>query len=348
MNKPDNVRHPHVAARGGDLPRLLRSRSGNTAGNTHSKKASKISEASEKDERSSKTKIVSTKKAGRNLGGGSYLPRSTSKLEMPKRSRSASTSPSAWALSPGRPMSSPVPPPPPVTRTPASSGKREGKGGAVSSVFRFFRQNKVSPALEGEYHRYSVAYNRLLQWRFANARAAAAMAAVKGVAQKKLMNVWVRISIIRNLMVKEKAMIQTLKHQMKVYNILNSELSLLNEWGKLEPKNSEAVGRMVRKLSAISLCLPLVQNAEADITSVKYTISTATEVMDNIKAMILDMHWQVERKCFLLTELSVMVKQQKHYFQELEKEVTLVSYLAAQEKSLRAHHIQLHKELIEV
>ncbi|GER35077.1 hypothetical protein STAS_11332 [Striga asiatica] len=347
MNKPNNIRHPHAGVRGRDQPHLLRSRSKNTAVDTHPKKVSKISRTPEKDEKSSKTKI-STKKAGDSGGNfAAYLPRSTSKLEVPRRSRSATTSPSAWALSPGRPMSSPAPPP--VTKTPASLGKREGnKGGTMSGVLRFFRQNKVSPSLEGEYHRYRVAYNRLLQWRFANARAAAAMAAVKGVAQKKLMNAWVRISIIRNLMVEEKAMIQKLKHQMKVYNILNSELSLLNEWGKLEPKNSEAIGRMVRKLSAISLCLPLVQNAEADIMSVKDTISTATEVMDNIKAMILDMHWRVERNCFLLTELSVMLKQQKHLFQELEKGVMLVSSLEVQEKSLRAHHIQLHKELIEV
>ncbi|GER50133.1 protein kinase superfamily protein, partial [Striga asiatica] len=80
-----------------------------------------------------------------------YLPRSTSKLEVWRRSWSASTSPSAWALSPGRLMLSP---PPPVTKNPVSLGKRERKGKASSGVLR-----KVSP-LKEEYHQYTLAHNR--------------------------------------------------------------------------------------------------------------------------------------------------------------------------------------------
>ncbi|KAG6390819.1 hypothetical protein SASPL_148564 [Salvia splendens] len=56
------------------------------------------------------------------------------------------TSPSAWASSPGR-------------------------------------QKKVSPLLEEEYHQYRLMYNRLLQWRFANARAESSLATVNRAAQ---------------------------------------------------------------------------------------------------------------------------------------------------------------------
>lgn len=107
-----------------------------------------------------------------------FLPRSMSKTEEegPRRKRSASTSPSAWALSPGRSLSSPSPP------EPEKLPKREARSG-VSGVLRYFRQKKVSPLLEEEYHQYRVMYNRLLQWRFANARAESSMANVNRAAQ---------------------------------------------------------------------------------------------------------------------------------------------------------------------
>jgi hypothetical protein len=61
--------------------------------------------------------------------------------------------------------------------------KGNGGGGAMNSVLRYFKQKKVNPIQEEEYHRYRVLYNRLLQWRFVNARADAAMSYVKTVAE---------------------------------------------------------------------------------------------------------------------------------------------------------------------
>ncbi|KAK4431661.1 QWRF motif-containing protein 7 [Sesamum alatum] len=360
MEKSQYRRHQHVAARGGDSPRLFRSKSGSTAVEFSSPPetstfTSKYSRSSKRVE-ISRTSAKKTQRkqeaadAGEDGGLVRFMPRSMSKIEVPRRTRSASTSPSAWALSPGRslPCSSPAPVAvAPVPKSPASYEKlmkQESKGG-VDGVLKYFRQKKVSPLLEEEYRRFRVVYNRLLQWRFANARAEASMAAVNRVAQKKLLNGWARICVIRNLMMEKRALIQKLKHQLKLYHVINSEMRLLNEWSRLEPKNVEAVGRVVRKLSAISLCLPLVQNAEGDVMSVYDAMSMAMGVMEGMEAMILDMHWQVERTCYLLTELSVMLKQQQQFFEELEKRVSIVASLEVQEKSLRVHHIQLVKEV---
>ncbi|KAL0292330.1 UNVERIFIED_CONTAM: QWRF motif-containing protein 7 [Sesamum calycinum] len=362
MEKSQSRRHQHAAGRGGDSPRLFRSKSGSTAveysspAETNAFTSTRYSRTSKSVE-SSRTSAKKTQRkqeaadAGADGGLVRFLPRSMSKIEVPRRTRSASTSPSAWALSPGRslPCSSPAPVAP-VPKSPASYEKlmkQEAKsgGGGVGGVLKYFRQKKVSPLLEEEYRRFRVVYNRLLQWRFANARAEASMAAVKRVAQKKLFNGWARVCVMRNLMMEKRVLIQKLRHQLKLYHIMNSELRLLNEWSKLEPKNVEAVGRVVRKLSAISVCLPLVHNAEGDVMSVYDAMSMAMGVMEGIEAMILDMHWQVERTCFLLTELSVMLKQQKQFFQELESSVSVVASLEVQEKSLRVHHIQLVQEV---
>ncbi|XP_057804663.1 QWRF motif-containing protein 7 isoform X2 [Salvia miltiorrhiza] len=311
MEKSQSRRHQH----GGSSPGMLRSKSGSTAAPIYPKREAK----NIKEE------------AAAAAGGGlvRFLPRSMSKVEVPRRKRSASTSPSEWALSPGRslPSSSPAAPAP-VPKSPSGGLKREVRSGvSVSGVLKYFRQKKVSPLLEEEYHQFRLAYNRLLQWRFANARAQSSMATVNTAAQGKLLNGWIRISVMRKLIVENRCEIEKVKQEMKLLHILSSEMGLLNEWSRIEARNVEAVGRVVRKLSAISLCLPLLEDAQADVMTVYDAISTASEVVENIKAIILDMYCQVEKTCFLVTELSVMLKQCKQFFQELENPVALVASL---------------------
>lgn len=89
-------------------------------------------------------------------------------------------SPSAWALSPGRFLGSPAPPKSPGKVKNSDSGS--GHGG-MSKVLKYFRQKKVSSVQEEEYHRFTALHNRLLQWRFLNARAEASMANVKKAAE---------------------------------------------------------------------------------------------------------------------------------------------------------------------
>lgn len=67
---------------------------------------------------------------------------------------------------------------------------------------------------------------------------------------------------MRNFTAEKKIEVQKMKHDIKINKIMNSQGCLLREWQRLELKNSEAVGRVTRKLSAISLCLPLVDGAE--------------------------------------------------------------------------------------
>lgn len=111
-----------------------------------------------------------------------------SKIQQSGRARAACSSPSAWALSPGR-LSHPHPPPVQVipvvqttmTSSPITTGtlKKSSKGKGVSGVLNYFRQKKVSPLLEEEYHQFRIMHNRLLQWRFANARAEISMDAAR-------------------------------------------------------------------------------------------------------------------------------------------------------------------------
>lgn len=87
--------------------------------------------------------------------------------------------PSAWALSPGRSLGSPIA----SESLIKANGSRGRVGGGVTKVLKYFKQRKVSSVEEGEYHRFRILHNRLLQWRFINARAEVAMAMVKNVAE---------------------------------------------------------------------------------------------------------------------------------------------------------------------
>ncbi|XP_006355614.1 QWRF motif-containing protein 7-like [Solanum tuberosum] len=219
-----------------------------------------------------------------------------------------------------------------------------GDRGGVTSVLKYFKQKKISPILEEDFHQYRLMNNRLVQWRFVNARVEASMAAIKRVAQKKVFNVWLRISIMRNFTAEKKIEVQKMKHDIKINKIMNSQNCLLREWQRLELKNSEAVGRVARKLSAISLCLPLVDGTEAKVMSIYDAMISAEEVMDGIQDFIMNMQWQIEQSCYLLTQLIVILKQEEEFLEELESHLKIVDSLEVEEETLRVHCIQLAKE----
>lgn len=80
--------------------------------------------------------------------------------------------------------------------------------------------------------------------------------------QDRLFHVWLRIFRVRNITMEKRIQIQKMKHQMKLYQIIHPQMSLLNEWAKMERKNCEAVSRLTRKLSALSVKLPLAEEVK--------------------------------------------------------------------------------------
>lgn len=145
--------------------------------------------------------------------------------------------------------------------------------------------------------------------------------------QAKIFSVCLRTLKVRNFILEKRMQMQKLKHEIKVYQILNPQIFLLNEWGKLDRKNQESVSRLVRKLSGISNTLPLVHDAkvqnryssshifvsyikkgslipqstnssssggsQADVASVCEAMTTAMLVMEGIEAMATELLPQV-------------------------------------------------------
>ncbi|XP_057950909.1 QWRF motif-containing protein 7 [Malania oleifera] len=232
-----------------------------------------------------------------------------------RRARSVPSSPSAWALSPGRLSPCPSAPESPGgmgagARAKGSRGGGGGGGGGVSGVLKYFRQRKVSRREEEEFRRFRVLQNRLVQWRFVNARAHSAIASANHIAQKKSINSWIKIFRVRSGVVEKRIEMQRLEQEIKLHSIVNAEIRLLKEWAKLENRNSEAVGKLAAALSAIPNRLTLVHGAKA------------------------------EEAHYLLTELANTAKREKKCLEELGKTISLVSLLEAKEQSLRVHIMQ--------
>jgi hypothetical protein len=67
---------------------------------------------------------------------------------------------------------------------------------------------------------------------------------------------------MRKTIVEKQIQMERLKLEIKLYRIINPQIFFLNEWAKLERRNQESVSRMTRKLSGLSVRLPLVQGAK--------------------------------------------------------------------------------------
>ncbi|KAG6715795.1 hypothetical protein I3842_04G013800 [Carya illinoinensis] len=145
---------------------------------------------------------------------------------------------------------------------------------------------------------------------------------------------------MRKTIVEKKIQMQRLKLEIKSYQIINPQMFLLNEWSRLERKNQESVSRLARKLLGLSVRLPLVQGAKADVVCLYEVLTTAMGVMDSIEAMIAKFISKIETTLYLLTELRSMLEQEDEYLEELEMAVPLLRALLAKEESVQIHLIQ--------
>ncbi|KAG6571813.1 QWRF motif-containing protein 7, partial [Cucurbita argyrosperma subsp. sororia] len=180
---------------------------------------------------------------------------------------SPAATPSAWALSPGRSLGSPLLPPPQTVEPTVVDGGRGKLGGrrgsAVNGVLRFFRSKKAGGTVEAaELHRFRILQNRLLQWRYVNVRAERSMANVKTIAQDRIFSAWLQNLRMRNGILEKRIEVEKLRKEIKLYRIIFPQVTLLKQWAKLDKRNQESVGCLASVLSNLSLKLPLLHGAK--------------------------------------------------------------------------------------
>ncbi|PNX87363.1 hypothetical protein L195_g043451 [Trifolium pratense] len=175
-------------------PRLVRSQSnGSLATITTPERTSRKFNSSEKLTNNHRSKSTSKIRTENDEGNIKLLDKKkiNSKLLQygvsPDRNGASkrTTLPSAWALSPGRQsLGSPIWSESPTKANGNNNGNVGGKvGNGVAKVLNYFKQRKVSSKQEEVYHKFKILHNRLLQWKFINARAEISIARVKNAAE---------------------------------------------------------------------------------------------------------------------------------------------------------------------
>ncbi|XP_068649509.1 QWRF motif-containing protein 7-like [Aristolochia californica] len=245
--------------------------------------------------------------------------------------RSATTSPSAWALSPGRsPAIAPA-----KNYVEYSAAPKEKSGGGLSGVLRLFRQTKTSAAEKEAAHRVRLLYNGYLQWRFVNAQAEEVEVARKASAENKLLRVWTRVYQLRNSVVEKSIQVQKLKQEFKILHILNLQIPYLKDWEKVQKGNLESVTKLGRALRATSIKVPLVAGAKADVLSLYRALCMAMDVMNRIEATFSIFYFQVEKMNSFLNEIRRTKRREREGMEELTDRLIKVASLEGEERCLR-------------
>ncbi|KAK1285474.1 hypothetical protein QJS10_CPB20g01459 [Acorus calamus] len=253
----------------------------------------------------------------------------------PRKPKPGSVSPSAWALSPGRAAHEVFLP----TELTAGPVKRTSGG-----VLGFFRKKKTAAAAEvvrkESVHRLRVVHSGVMQWRFANARAEAAMAAQRSLAERKLVIVWRGIARMQNAVAEKHIRMQRLKLELKLHRIIGPQIRRLRQWDENHSKHDKAFRKSVELLRAVRAPVPLVDGAHADVVALQREVGAAMDVLQGIQANFAEFYAQMERTSRLHGELGKTVRQELHGLEELFEMTAIVASLEMQERSLRANLLQ--------
>ncbi|XP_058089305.1 QWRF motif-containing protein 3 isoform X2 [Magnolia sinica] len=255
-----------------------------------------------------------------------------------KRSNSLTAYSSAttqWALSPGRtaspPMSAEMGKPTPSfssLRPPTSPSKSKGVGNLISLGLELFKGKKssssssssspssLSSAVAGfeaveSVHQLRMLHNRLLQWKFANARADAVNQSRAAQSESSLVNAWSTLSQLQSSVVQKRIQLEKEKLELKLNRVLKSQIKSLEAWADMERQHISAVSTTKDCIHSVVCRVPLIEGAKAT------------------------------RTVPLLSELAEVVTRERALLEECFELLGVVANLELKERSLKCHIIQL-------
>ncbi|XP_054812185.1 QWRF motif-containing protein 3 [Prosopis cineraria] len=288
----------------------------------------------------------------------SFLKKFTIKNAI-KRANSLSgykSSKSQWALSPGRsgspPMSveskeklisfSSLKPP----TSPSHAVKGVDK--FLNMGFDFFRSKKSSPnstltglSTSDTVYQLRLLDNRLMQWRYANAKAKAVNKSLSFQAESNLLNAWNGITKLQRSVMQKKMQYEKEKLEMKLDFIIQSQIKLLEAWGDLERQHISAITVTKDCLHSIVCKLPLIEGAEVDIPSVSVALKHAYELTVSMKSMLTSFPRVADEVATLISKLAEVVSQEKLLLDEFHDLFQTMSFLEVEERSMKCGLIQL-------
>ncbi|KAI3767498.1 hypothetical protein L2E82_17654 [Cichorium intybus] len=248
------------------------------------------------------------------------------------------TVPLSSTSSPSRGMPSPT-----RTRNGAGCNSNLGNTPSILSFAAETRRRKGGENAIVDAHVLRLLHNKYLQWRFANARANAAMSVQRVTAQKSLYNAWVTTSKMRQSVISKQIEIQQLRHNLKLHSILKNQTPYLKVWDQSERDHSVSLSGTIMSLESATLRLPLVDGAKADVQSLKDAICSAVDVMQAMASSICSLVTKVEHVNSLASELATTTANECSMIDQCKDLLSILTQMEMQNCSLRTHILQLQR-----
>ncbi|XP_062192798.1 AUGMIN subunit 8-like isoform X2 [Phragmites australis] len=215
---------------------------------------------------------------------------------------------------------------------------------AAQPVFNYIvdtRKGKKNAGQIENIHQLRLLHNTYLQWRFVNAHSEATPSFRENSVESILYSVWKSIVTLRDALTVTRIDVRLLQQELKLYYILTEQITYLEQWPVLEEENSSTLVEVIEALKASTMRLPVTSRAQVDAVAVKNAISSAVDVMQALSSSICYLQSKVEDRTSLVSELSVMARQEKLALDECRE--LLASAAKMQEASLRTHLMQLRE-----
>ncbi|KAE9599843.1 putative QWRF family protein [Lupinus albus] len=212
---------------------------------------------------------------------------------------------SQWALSPGR-SGSPIMSVESMDKSMSFSSlkqctsptptKAKGVERILSMGFNLFKSKKTlfnSPTSSTGFGNLEAVQqlrmldNRLMQWRYANARAQVVNDSISYQAENTLIYAWHGLTKLRLSVLEKRIQFEREKLQMKINFILYSQMELLKAWAGMERQHISAITVTKESLHSVVCRIPLLEGAK-----------------------------EVDKTAAMLSELAKIVAQEKHLLQE--------------------------------
>ncbi|KAF5739451.1 QWRF motif-containing protein 2 [Tripterygium wilfordii] len=211
---------------------------------------------------------------------------------------------------------------------------------SISGFAADFRKGKVGEDRIVEGHTFRIFYNRLLQWRFINARADTALLAQRVNAEKSLYNALVATWKLRESVRTKRNELLLLRQNLKLISILKGQMKYLEEWMVIDADYSSSLLGAIEALRASTLRLPVIGGARADVQNVKDAISSTVDVMQSMASSICLLLSKVGNVNSLVAELANTAAKERALLGQCKDLLSTIVVMQVKECSLRTHILQ--------
>ncbi|XP_075490628.1 AUGMIN subunit 8-like [Primulina tabacum] len=235
--------------------------------------------------------------------------------------------------------------PSPVRARPSGPSRQPQSSTSVLSFISDIKKgNKAANHIE-DVHQLRLLYNRHLQWRYANARSDAVLQSLKVKSEKILYSIWRTIAYILDLATAKRIHLQQLRRILKLYSILDSQLTCLDQWALVERDHANSLTLVIQDLQAGIIRIPVTGGARGDIETIKATVCSVVDVMQATGSSLCSIISQMEGMNSLVSQVADIAAQERTMLDECESLMSITAAFQVEEYSLRTQIFQSRQAL---